>query len=117
VAEAELQRAQLAGDVVGLESLLHSDVVYVAPDGAEFGKSQDLESHSSGQLRLTRLERLQGVARQFDSAGVTRVRVRIAGLAGGEPFEAEMMYTRTWLFLDGRWQVIQAHGASIPREP
>ena len=115
-AETDLQRAQLAGDVVALEALLHPDVVYVGPDGAEFGKSQDLESHASGQLRLTSLEQLQSAARQFGPAGVTRARVRIAGLAGGEPFEAELIYTRTWLFHDGRWQVVQAHGASLPRE-
>lgn len=116
-AETELQRAQLAGDVVALDSLLHPDVVYVAPDGATFGKAQDLESHSSGQLRLTRLEQLRGDARQFGSAGVTRSWVGIAGLAGGEPFEAELVYTRTWLFDDGRWQVVQAQGASIPATP
>ncbi|WP_069110320.1 nuclear transport factor 2 family protein [Jiangella alba] len=113
-AETELQRAQLAGDVVALDSLLHADVVYVAPDGGTFSKSQDLESHSSGQLRLTRLEQRQGSARQFDAAGVTRAWVSIAGLAGGQPFEAEMVYTRTWLFHDGGWRVVQAQGASIP---
>ncbi|PSK87481.1 pimeloyl-ACP methyl ester carboxylesterase [Murinocardiopsis flavida] len=116
-AETELQRAQLAGDVAALDSLLHPDVVYVAPDGAEFGKAQDLESHSSGQLRLTRSERLQSTARQFGSTGVTRARLRMAGFAGGEPFEAEMYYTRTWLFQDGGWRVVQAQGASVPREP
>lgn len=116
-AEAALQRAQLAGDVAALEALLHPDVVYVAPDGAEFGKSQDLESHASGQLRLTSLERLQSTARQFGSAGVTRTRVRLTGLAVGEPFEAEMIYTRTWLFQHGRWQVVQAQGVGLPREP
>ncbi|SDK94112.1 protein of unknown function [Glycomyces sambucus] len=113
-AEAALQRAQLAGDVAALEALLHPDVVYVAPDGAEYDRSQDLESHASGQLRLTSLEQLQGAAREFGQTGATRARVRIAGLAGGEPFAAEMLYTRTWVFHDGRWQVVQAHGASIP---
>ncbi|MEU6245989.1 nuclear transport factor 2 family protein [Glycomyces sp. NPDC047010] len=93
-AETELQRALLAGDVVALEALLRPDVVYVAPDGAEFGKSQDLEPHASGQLRLTSLERLQSTARQFGPTGVTRARVRIAGLAVGEPFEAETISTR-----------------------
>ncbi|GAA1673445.1 hypothetical protein GCM10009830_19690 [Glycomyces endophyticus] len=115
-AEAALQRAQLASDVGALEALLHPDVVYVAPDGAEYGKAQDLESHASGQLRLTSLEQLRSTARQFGQAGVTRTRVKIAGLAGGEPFAAEMVYTRTWLFLDGRWQVVQAHGAGVPAE-
>ncbi|WP_168217813.1 DUF4440 domain-containing protein [Occultella kanbiaonis] len=116
-AETELQRAQLAGDVIALESLLHADVVYIGPDGAESGKAQDLESHSSGQLRLTRLEPVRSVARQFDSVGVTRTQVRIAGRAGDQPFEAEMVYTRTWLFEDGGWRVIQAQGISVAREP
>lgn len=115
-AEADLRRAQLAGDVAALDALLHPDVVYVAPDGAEFDKSQDLESHASGQLRLTTLELLEGTARQYGQAGVTRARVEIAGSAGGQPFAAAMVYTRTWLFQDGRWQVVQAHGAGLPRE-
>ncbi|MEU6251005.1 nuclear transport factor 2 family protein [Glycomyces sp. NPDC047010] len=113
-AETALQRAQLEGDVAALEALLHPDVVYVAPDGAEFDRSQDLESHASGALRLTSLEQIQSTARRFGQAGVTRTRVRIAGLAGGEPFEAAMLYTRTWVFHQGRWQVVQAHGASLP---
>ncbi|MFB9660217.1 nuclear transport factor 2 family protein [Glycomyces mayteni] len=116
-AETALQRAQLTGDVVALEALLHPDVVYVAPDGAEFDKSQDLESHASGQLRLTSLEPLQSTARQFGTTGATRTRVKIAGLAADQPFEAQMVYTRTWRFHDGRWQVVQAHGASLPHEP
>src|SRR5688572_23016055 len=113
-AETALQRAQLEGDVAALEALLHPDVVYVAPDGAEFSRAQDLESHASGQLKLTSLEQLQGSARQFGSTGATRARIKLAGLAGGQPFEAEMIYTRTWLFHDGRWQVVQAQGASAP---
>ncbi|MBZ2194775.1 DUF4440 domain-containing protein [Occultella gossypii] len=116
-AETELQRAQLAGDVIALGSLLHADVVYVGPDGAEYGKAQDLESHSSGQLRLSTLEQLESVARQFDSTGITRTRVRIAGHVDGQPFEAEMVYTRTWLVEGGGWRVIQAQGASVAREP
>ncbi|MEU6857545.1 nuclear transport factor 2 family protein [Glycomyces sp. NPDC046736] len=113
-AEAELQRAQLASDVAALEALLHPDVVYVAPDGAEYDRSQDLESHASGQLRLTSLEQVQGSARQFGSTGATRARIKLAGLAGGAPFEAEMLYTRTWVFDQGRWQVVQAQGTSLP---
>ncbi|THV29531.1 nuclear transport factor 2 family protein [Glycomyces paridis] len=113
-AESALQRAQLAGDVVALEALLHPDVVYVGPDGAEFGRAQDLESHASGQLKLTSLEQIQGAVRRFGSAGVTRTRVKLAGLAAGEPFAAAFVYTRTWLFQDGRWQVVQAQGAVLP---
>jgi pimeloyl-ACP methyl ester carboxylesterase len=116
-AETELQRAQLAGDVTALGSLLHADVVYVGPDGAEYGKAQDLESHSSGQLRLSALEQLESVAREFGSTGITRARVRISGHAAGQPFEAEMVYTRTWLVQGGGWQVIQAQGVSVAPQP
>ncbi len=116
-AETALQHAQLTGDIVALDALLHPEVVYVAPDGTEFDKSQDLESHAPGHLRLTSLEQLGGTARQFGPTGATRTRVRIAGLAGGEPFEVEMIYTRTWLLHHDRWQVIQAHGTNLTRKP
>lgn len=71
----------------------HPDVVYVGPDGSALGRSQDLEAHSSGALRLTRVEQLHGAAWQLDSAGITRVHVQVAGVVSGEPFEAEMAHT------------------------
>jgi hypothetical protein len=44
-AERRLQKAQLAGDVEALDTLLDDRLLAVGPDGSTFTKADDLEIH------------------------------------------------------------------------
>lgn len=110
-AEDRLQQALRDSDVVTLDQLLDPDVVFVGPDGLEVDKQADLDSHRSGFLQLTQVTELRRSTRQFDNAGTTRVTLHLQGTIGGEPLDANLIYTRTWHFSNGTWQVMQAQGA------
>jgi ketosteroid isomerase-like protein len=113
-AETRLQHAQRTGDVDALDALLHTDAVYVGPDGSETTREADLEAHRSGILRLTGTEELSRSVTEFGDAGISRVRVHLVGEAGGQALDAVLVYTRTWVRADGEWQVVQAHGVVAP---
>jgi ketosteroid isomerase-like protein len=113
-AESALQEALRTSDITALEQLLHPDVIFVDSDGQELDKAADLATHTSGALRLTEVVELHRATNQFGTAGVTRVRLRLRGTSGGVPFVTDAFYTRTWIHAANRWQVVQAHGVTIP---
>lgn len=54
--EEQLRLAMLAGDVDVMSELLDDDLVLVDHQGRRLGKAQDLEAHSSGLLKLDRVD-------------------------------------------------------------
>ena len=54
--EDALRRAQLAGDAAALDRLVDDALVFTGPDGALYGKQDDLAAHREGWVRITRLE-------------------------------------------------------------
>ncbi len=109
MAEDALQNALRRGDVDTLDSLLDAAVVFVGPDGSESTKDEDLLAHRTGALRLDEITELARSTRQLGDTGITRVALRVRGLANGEALSADLIYTRTWRFDDDAWRVIQAH--------
>ncbi|GAA3217194.1 nuclear transport factor 2 family protein [Oerskovia jenensis] len=107
-AEHALQAAQRAGDVDALDALLHPRCVGVGPDGSVFSKDDDLESHRSGALRITRLEEESLDVREDAVCGVTRLVAAVEAIQGGAAVSARLVYTRLWARTDERWRVLAA---------
>ncbi|RXR24729.1 nuclear transport factor 2 family protein [Oerskovia turbata] len=107
-AEHALQAAQRAGDVDALDTLLHPRCVGVGPDGSVFSKDDDLESHRSGALRITRLEEESLDVREDAVSGVTRLVAAVEAIQGGVAVSARLVYTRLWTRRDERWLVLAA---------
>ncbi|MDF2849061.1 MAG: hypothetical protein K0R97_3043 [Oerskovia sp.] len=107
-AEHALQAAQRAGDVDALDALLHPRCVGVGPDGSVFSKDDDLESHRSGALRITRLEEESLDVREDAVSGVTRLVAAVEAIQGGVAVSARLVYTRLWARTDERWLVLAA---------
>ncbi|MFI5591308.1 nuclear transport factor 2 family protein [Amycolatopsis sp. NPDC051758] len=107
-AEDRLQAAQLAGDVEELDRLLDDRVCFAI--GAELQtKQDDLDGHRSGRQKVTRL--VEEDLRIFvdGGTGVTWFLGQVAAVVDGQPIEARMRYTRTWLRTDVGWRVVAAH--------
>ena len=117
LAETELQNAIREGDVASLDELLDQNVIFVGPDGAEVDKEADLAAHRSGDMRFESVTELARATRQFGTAGTTRVRLHLVGTTKGAPFDATLVYTRTWQWAEARWRVVQAQGAVVPAHP
>lgn len=107
-AERRLQAAQRAADVDALDALLHPRVVAAGPDGAVFGKEDDLDGYRSGALRITALVE-ESIDVQDDGAtGVTRIVAAVDAVQGGARVSARLRYTRLWVREDDRWRVLAA---------
>ena len=109
-AEHALQRAQRAGDADALDRLLDDRLVFTGPDGVLYGKQDDLDLQRSGAQTLNRVEEESLAVLVVGRTGVTWFLGTLEGVFKGEPFEARVRYTRTWIQDDaGRWSLVAAH--------
>ena len=108
-AERRLQAAQLASDVDELDRLIDDRLVFTGPDGRLYGKADDLAVHRSGQQRMSRVEEEDLRVLVHGGTGVTWFLGSLAGTMAGEPFQARVRYTRTWVHDDHGWRLLAAH--------
>lgn len=107
-AEDQLQQAVRSCDAAGLSSLLHDELVAVAPDGRLVGKQEDVGGYASGAFAVDTFEQLERRALVVGGTGVTFVVAKVRGRLAQTQFDVTMRYTRTWTYA-GRWQVLAAH--------
>lgn len=99
----------LAGDAEKLDSLLHPDLLAVAPDGRLVDKAADLAAHRSGVFQISELQEEEVRVIACGDMAVTFVVLRIRGRIGDDEVGGRMRYTRTWTRDGGAWRVIAAH--------
>jgi len=117
-AERQLQAAQVAGDVAGLDRLLHDRLVAIGPDGTRFTKDDDLASHRSGASVISQLVEDGVETLVVGATGVTFFTGTVAGIFEGSPLTARLRYTRTWVHdTQAGWQILAAHIAVLPPAP
>ena len=80
--EDALRRAQLAGDAEALARLVDDALVFTGPDGALYGKADDLAAHREGWVRVTRLEPSEERVQRFGDVAVVSVRMEMAARRG-----------------------------------
>lgn len=112
-AELALREAQRTSDVAALERLLDDALVFTGPDGAVYGKADDLRAHREGVVRLTRLEPSEERVQRFGAIAVVSVRMELAGTVGGEPFAGPFRYTRVWCERPDGWRIVAGHVSGI----
>ncbi|MER7281876.1 nuclear transport factor 2 family protein [Dactylosporangium sp. NPDC000244] len=109
-AERRLQAAQRAGDAAALDDLLDDRLIAIGPDGGKVTKQDDLAAHRSGTSVVTGLVEEELDVLLAGDVGVTFFLGTVTGTYEGEPFDARLRYTRTWVRDAGLgWRVIAAH--------
>ena len=111
--EAALRRAQLASDVAALDRLLDEELVFTGPDGALYGKGDDLAAHRAGMIRITRLEPSEERVQRFGDIAVISVRMEMSGTFQGEAFSGPYRYTRIWRAGRDGWRVVAGHVGAV----
>ena len=111
--EAALRRAQLTGDAATLERLVDDALVFTGPDGAVYGKADDLAAHRQGWVRITRLEPSEERVQRFGTVAVVSVRMEMAGTFKGAPFAGPFRYTRVWCERAEGWRVVAGHVSAV----
>lgn len=112
-AELALRRAQLAGDVDALAALIDDELVFTGPDGAIYGKQDDLNAHRSGAIRITELDPSDERVQDFGAIVVVSVRMNMRGSFNGARFAGPFRYTRIWRLRDDGWRVVAGHVSAV----
>ena len=111
--EAALRRAQLASDVAALDRLVDDALVFTGPDGAVYGKADDLDAHRQGLIRITRLEPSEERIQRFGNIAVVSVRMEMAGTFRGAAFAGPFRYTRVWCHRPDGWRIVAGHVSAV----
>lgn len=105
-AEDLLLDAMRQSDVDTLSELLSPDLAFTLIDGSVVGRDADLEAHRSGATRFESLTELERSTQEQGGQASTRSRADIVVFDRGNRVEAVLGYERTWVIIDGRWQVV-----------
>ena len=111
--EAALRQAQLASDVAVLDQLVDDALIFTGPDGAVYGKQDDLDAHRRGMVRITRLEPSEERIQRFGSIAVVSVRMDMSGTFQGATFAGPFRYTRVWCARPEGWRIVAGHVSAV----
>ena len=111
--EAALRQAQLASDVAVLDQLVDDALIFTGPDGAVYGKQDDLDAHRRGTVRITRLEPSEERMQRFGSIAVVSVRMEMSGTFQGATFAGPFRYTRVWCARPEGWRIVAGHVSAV----
>jgi hypothetical protein len=112
-AELALRHAQLSSDVSALERLLDDSLVFTGPDGAIYGKQDDLDAHRRGLIRIMQLDASEEHLQDFGPIAVVSVRMEMRGSFNGTPFAGPFRYTRVWRSSPSGWRIVAGHVSAI----
>ena len=111
--EAALRQAQLRSDVQELDRLIDDSLMFVGPNGAVYGKQDDLSAHRRGLIRITRLEPSEERIQRFGEIAVVSVRMEMSGTFEGAAFAGPFRYTRVWRAHGDTWRIVAGHVSAV----
>lgn len=114
LAEAHLRQAMLCSDTDTLDRLIADDLVFTTHFGQVLSKQADLDMHRTGMLKLHTLDPSEQRIQADGDQAVVSVRMQIAGAYDGQPFAADLRYTRVWRRVaGGAWRVAVGHSSVV----
>ena len=111
--ERALRAAQLTSDVTALERLVDDSLIFTGPDGAIYGKQDDLDAHRRGLVRITRLDPSEERMQRHGTVAIVSVRMEMSGTFHGAPFAGPFRYTRVWREQPEGWRIIAGHVSAV----
>ncbi len=116
--EEEIRAAQLAADVVSLDTLISEDLLFTGPDGTVGTKAQDVQAHASGVVRfLGHVPEELRVRLVGEDVAISALKARLAVEVAGALHEGTYRYTRVWARENGRWLVVGGHVSEVQGAP
>ena len=112
--EEQLKNAMSTSDVATLDRLLSPDLIFTNHLGQVVSKSQDIELHKSGLLKISSLETLEEISRVSGNTIVVSALVKLSGKYAGNCANGNFRFTRVWaLSTENQWHVIAAHSTLL----
>lgn len=111
LAEKELLIAMKNCTVQKLDELLHEDLLFTTPTGQTITKSMDLETYSSGNMKIKEIaSREQEIHLIGDNAVLSTI-IEMKGMYFDHILDGKYRFLRVWKLFNGAWKVIA--GSSI----
>lgn len=111
--ESRLIEAIKSSDISFLETVLHDDLKFIAPNGLVVTKQMDLESHRSKSMVV---ESIESTIEDIQLIGETAIVVVVYDTKGvmlGNPIEGRFRYLRIWKRMNGFFKVIAGSSTKI----
>lgn len=113
-AEKELLLAMKNADVEKLDELIHEDLLFNIPNGQTVTKSMDLETYSSGNMKITDIEASEHLINFVGDNAIVSVIVEMKGQYFDYVIDGTFKIVRVWKLINNQWKVIA--GSSIQLE-
>jgi hypothetical protein len=112
---AELENRVIAADVKNdpatFEELLADDAILTSQDGGIFNKAFVISMHQPpGAAKFSRYEMSEMIIKVYGMSAITNCRVDLTH----NGVDAAIRFSRTWVFHNGRWQIVAGHNSMIP---
>jgi uncharacterized protein (TIGR02246 family) len=104
-------------DAAAIERLLADEFLYTNERGKVVNKAEDLASYKERPVKFETFEIADQKVRVIgNNAAVETGTVRYKGAdRDGKLFEGSERYTTTWVWRDGRWQIVSDHTSEIKK--
>lgn len=100
-------------DVAAMSSILADDFIITVEDGNTYSKSGYIAHAGDTRTKVEVSELLDMKVRLHGNTAIVTGQYHEVGTEKGKRYEYHDRLTDTWMFLDGRWQVIASH-YSVP---
>lgn len=104
--ENRLFAAMLHSDTKALDTLIADSLIFINHAGQSVTKAQDLEMHSSGLIRIQDITRERFNACEYSGCLIVDTCVSVTGTYDGQNANGRFHHLRTWVVIDGQWQVV-----------
>lgn len=112
--EEQLRNAMSTSDVATLDRLLSPDLIFTNHLGQVVSKSQDIELHKSGLLKISSIETLEEISNVSGNTIVVSALVKLSGTYAGNSANGNFRFTRVWAInTENQFQVIAAHSTLL----
>jgi len=113
--QREWMEATRDNDAAALDRILADDYTFTDSRGRVSNKADSLRYARAARNHMKAFYTSDEKARVYGDVAIVTGRMRVEGVAGGEPYDAEVRFTDILARVDGQWRAVAAH-ASRPNE-
>ena len=111
--EESLLQAMLTGDLKVLDDLIADDLIFTDHTGRVVNKSEDLEAHRTGSLKIESIDPGEQVIKIYGNTAIVSVLMQINGQYLRQPFEGKIRYSRVWMNINDSWKIVAGHSSAV----
>lgn len=104
--EHKLIDAISTSNIKFLDSILHDDLLFVAPNGAVITKQMDLASHKAGDMVVEKISPNIVELRIIENSAIVVIDYETKGKMLGKSIEGQFRYIRIWQLFKDELKVI-----------